>query len=106
MLRDVKVITLSLFRARVRICVCARARKWSLVGAFFTRLIFEELEEELIQKRCSHTKNESIDCFETPGARRVSSFQTGKGCTFSLILKSASKYLTDGVVLLTTPPRG
>jgi hypothetical protein len=88
--------------------VRARARKWSLVGAFFTRLIFEELEEEFVFKkdRCSHTKNESIDCFETTGARRVSSFQTGKGCTFSLILKSASKYLTDGVVLLTTPPRG
>jgi hypothetical protein len=74
---------------RVCVCVCARARKWSLVGAFFTRLIFEELEEEFVFKkdRCSHTKNESIDCFETPGARRVSSFQTGKGCTFSRFKK-------------------
>jgi hypothetical protein len=89
--RDVKVITLSLFRARVCVFVCvrARARKWSLVGAFFTRLIFEELEEEFVFKkdRCSHTKNESIDCFETTGARRVSSFQTGKGCTFSRFKK-------------------
>jgi hypothetical protein len=53
--------------------VRARARKWSLVGAFFTRLIFEELEEEFVFKkdRCSHTKNESIDCFETPETRGV-----------------------------------
>jgi hypothetical protein len=40
--------------------VRARARKWSLVGAFFTRLIFEELEEELFKKDAHTQKTKAL----------------------------------------------
>jgi hypothetical protein len=82
-----------------------RAQVVSLVGAFFTRLIFGELEEEFVFKkdRCSQQKTKALIVSKRRARGAFQVFRQVRD-VHSLVLKSVSKYLTDGVVLLTTPP--